>query len=122
MGGRNPKTQFILSAFHVKKQLWKIHRLSRAVNIRITIPLFIAKANASAILMVSYSTMMLLPGISAGTGRPIYGSMVGAMSARQPPSRSFTSPQPTATKGTTLVVCAVKGVPSGFIIFSELPW
>ena len=44
------------------------------------------------------------------------------MSARQPPSRSFTSPQPTATKGTTLVVWAVKGVPSGFIIFSALPW
>ena len=120
--GRNPKTQFILSAFHVKKQLWKIRRFSRAVNIRITIPLFIAKANASAILTVNYSTMMLLPVISAGTGRPIYGSMVGAISARQPPSRSFTSPQPTATKGTTLVVCAVKGVPSGFIIFSALPW
>ena len=33
--------------------------------------------------------------------------MVGAISARQPPSRSFTSPQPTATKGTTLVVWAV---------------
>ena len=37
-------------------------------------------------------------------------------------SRSFTSPQPMATKGTTLVVWAVKGVPSGFFIFSALPW
>ncbi|HCJ59445.1 MAG TPA: hypothetical protein DHV95_01695, partial [Faecalibacterium sp.] len=59
--GSKPKNAIYLIGFSREKQLWKIRRFSRAVNIRITIPLFIAKANASAILMVSYSTMMLLP-------------------------------------------------------------
>ena len=62
---------FSASAFPVKKQEGEARRLLLlAVNKRI-IPLNMAKANASAILTVNYSTMMLLPVISAGTGRPI---------------------------------------------------
>ena len=70
-----------------------------------------SKANAFR----AYSTM-LSPVISAGWGSPISLSMVGAISARRPPSRRVTSPAPATRNGTGLVVCAVKGVPSSSAI------
>src|SRR5215213_9857706 len=63
------------------------------------------------------------PVISAGGSIPSRARAVGATSRNEPPVRSETAPDPTATRGTGLVVCAVWTPPvAGSIIISQFPW
>ena len=66
----------------------------------------IASGEPEGLSLVRHFTMSDLPVISAGTGIPMLSSIVGAISARRPPSRSFlpTISGPIAMKGTGLVV------------------
>jgi hypothetical protein len=61
------------------------------------------------------------PVISVGISTPIILSMVGAISASFPFS-IFLKPVLSAKHGTKLVLCAVLGLPSGFMAKSAFPW
>src|SRR5438046_1019217 len=73
-----------------------------------------------------HTVLRSFPVISFGTSTPSRFRIVGPTSRSEPPSRRgprASSPSPTSTSGTGLVVCAVWGPPvRGSIISSQLPW
>ncbi len=113
--GSKPKNAIYLIAFRVKKQLWKIRRFSRAVNIRITIPLFIAKRRVGC-----FNGQLLHDDALAG-----HFSRHGQTDIRQHGGSDICQTAALAQlhiaaanshKGAPRWWCVGEGVPSGFII------